>query len=92
MSGPSREQRESGFYDILFIGRTADGEEIRAVVKGERDPGYGSTARMIAESAFCLVQDCEGVPGGIYTPAPAMGFKLIERLTGHAGLTFAIEA
>ena len=90
--GPSKEQREAGFYDILFIGKTEDGEEIRAAVKGDRDPGYGSTARMIAESAICLVQDCEDVPGGIYTPAPAMGFKLIERLIKHAGMTFELES
>ena len=90
--GPSKEERETGFYDVLFVGRTVDGDEIRAAVKGDRDPGYGSTARMIAESAFCLVQDCVDVPGGIYTPAPAMGFKLIERLTDHAGISFELES
>lgn len=90
--GPTREQREAGFYDILFIGRTADGEEIRAAVKGDRDPGYGSTARMITESALCLVQDCGDLPGGVYTPAPAMGFRLIRRLVEHAGMTFELES
>lgn len=90
--GPSREQREAGFWDMLFIGTTVDGEEIRAAVKGDRDPGYGSTARMIAESAMCLVGECEDLAGGIYTPAPAMGFKLIERLTRHAGITFELES
>jgi short subunit dehydrogenase-like uncharacterized protein len=90
--GPTREQRESGHWDMLFIGKTADGEEIRAAVKGDRDPGYGSTSRMIAESAMCLVGECEDLPGGIYTPAPAMGFKLIERLTRHAGLSFELES
>lgn len=89
--GPSREVRESGFYDILFIGRTADGDEIRTAVRGDMDPGYGSTSRMIAESAVCLLQDCTDLPGGIYTPAPAMGFKLIERLTRYAGMTFTVE-
>jgi short subunit dehydrogenase-like uncharacterized protein len=89
--GPSRAEREAGFYDILYIGRTADGDQIRISVKGDRDPGYGSTSKMIAESAMCLAQDCAGLPGGIYTPAPAMGVKLIERLTRYAGLTFAEE-
>jgi short subunit dehydrogenase-like uncharacterized protein len=55
------------------------------------DPGYGSTSKMIAESAACLLLDCADVPGGIYTPAPAMGHNLIKRLIDHAGLTFALE-
>jgi short subunit dehydrogenase-like uncharacterized protein len=89
--GPSREVRESGFYDILFIGRTARDEQIRVAVRGDMDPGYGSTAKMIAESAVCLLRDCPDLPGGIYTPAPAMGLKLVERLTRYAGMTFTVE-
>ena len=54
------------------------------------DPGYGSTSKMITESAICLIQDCSDLPGGIYTPAPAMGDKLIQRLEEKAGLTFDI--
>ena len=54
------------------------------------DPGYGSTSKMIAESALCLVKDCRELPGGIYTPAPAMGDRLIERLISNAGLTFDV--
>jgi short subunit dehydrogenase-like uncharacterized protein len=47
---------------------------------------------MIAESAMCLVQDCPDLPGGIYTPAPAMGTRLIDRLVEHAGMTFELES
>jgi short subunit dehydrogenase-like uncharacterized protein len=89
--GPSRESREAGNYDVLFVGTTADGQEIRAAVTGDMDPGYGSTSKMLAESAVCLIQDCPDLPGGIYTPAPAMGHKLIRRLVDHAGLTFDLE-
>jgi short subunit dehydrogenase-like uncharacterized protein len=89
--GPSRESREAGNYDVLFVGTTDDGREIRAAVTGDMDPGYGSTSKMIAESAMCLVQDCPDLPGGFYTSAPAMGRKLIDRLVAHAGLTFDIE-
>ncbi|MEP5766359.1 MAG: saccharopine dehydrogenase NADP-binding domain-containing protein [Halieaceae bacterium] len=89
--GPSRESREAGNYDVLFVGTTADGQEIRAGVSGDMDPGYGSTSKMIAESAVCLLQDCADVPGGIYTSAPAMGHKLIKRLVDHAGLSFNLE-
>jgi len=90
--GPSRESREAGNYDVLFVGTTADGQEIRAAVTGDMDPGYGSTSKMIAESAVCLIEDCPDLPGGIYTSAPAMGHKLIKRLVDHAGLTFDLES
>ena len=83
--------REAGFFDILFIGITDDGREIRTVVTGDMDPGYGCTAKMIAESAACLVQDCPDLPGGFYTPAPAMGERLMQRLVDRAGFTFGVE-
>ena len=89
--GPSKEVREAGFFDILFIGITDDGREIRTVVTGDMDPGYGCTAKMIAESAACLVQDCPDLPGGFYTPAPAMGERLMQRLIDRAGFTFGVE-
>ena len=46
---------------------------------------------MIAESAVCLVKDCDELEGGIYTPAPSMGQKLITRLIAKAGLTFTLD-
>ena len=89
--GPSKEAREAGNYDVLFVGTTAAGERIEAAVGGDMDPGYGSTSKMLAESALCLLQDCDGLGGGIYTPAPAMGEKLIKRLCDKAGLYFKME-
>lgn len=89
--GPTKEERENGFYDVLFIGEGADGKTLMASVAGKRDPGYGSTSRMIAESAICLVRDATDTQGGIWTTAPAMGDKLIKRLQDHAGLTFKLE-
>ncbi len=89
--GPSREEREAGCYDILFIGELPDGREIRASVSGDLDPGYGSTSRMITESALCLLRDATETPGGIWTTAPAMGEKLIRRLVDNAGLKFRLE-
>ena len=85
--GPSKEDRETGHYDVLFIGLMPDGTRIDAVVTGDRDPGYGSTSKMLAESALCLVQDVEGA-GGIWTPGALMGLPLRERLVKNAGLTF----
>ena len=90
--GPSKEERETGFYDVLMVGEHSDGRSVRISVKGDKDPGYGSTSKMIAESAVCLVKNPDLASGGIWTPAPAMGEKLIERLEAHAGLTFAVES
>ena len=88
--GPSRESRENGNYDVLFCA-DVDGETIKASVNGDMDPGYGSTSKMITESAICLVKDCQDLDGGIYTPASSMGTKLIKRLESNAGLTFKLE-
>lgn len=90
--GPSRAEREAGFYDVLFIGEDAAGHTLSVGVQGDRDPGYGSTSKMITEAAVCLLQEAPDTPGGIWTAAPAMGERLIARLQAHAGLTFAVEA
>lgn len=86
--GPTREERETGSYDILFVGEMPDGERIDCVVTGDRDPGYGSTSKMIAEAAICLVEDVPDAAGGIWTPGAIMGVPLRKRLIERAGLTF----
>ena len=80
-AGPSREEREKGFYDILFLGELPDGGRVEAVVTGDRDPGYGSTSKMIAESALCLVRDVQG-EGGIWTPGALMGPGVAQAFDG----------
>ena len=89
--GPSKEEREAGHYEVLFIGQTDDGDSLQVGVQGDRDPGYGSTSKMISEAALCLLQDRADTPGGIWTPAPAMGEALIARLQAKAGLTFDVR-
>jgi short subunit dehydrogenase-like uncharacterized protein len=89
--GPSKEERENGLYDLLFVALAPDGRQARIVVRGDRDPGYGSTSKMIAECAICLLRDTPEVAAGIWTPGAAMGDRLIKRLVDHAGLTFAVE-
>jgi short subunit dehydrogenase-like uncharacterized protein len=89
--GPSKKEREKGHYDLLFVAIAPDGRQVRAAVKGDRDPGYGSTSKMISECAICLRRDTPEVPAGIWTPGAAMGGKLIKRLVDHAGLTFEVE-
>ena len=89
--GPSKEEQENGLYDLLYVAVAPDGREVRASVKGDRDPGYGSTSKMISECAICLLRDTPDVPAGIWTPGAAMQHRLIKRLVDHAGLTFAVE-
>ena len=89
--GPSRAEREAGFYDLLFVAENAAGQRMSVGVTGERDPGYGSTSRMIAEAAVCLLQDAGPVAGGIWTPASAMAMPLVARLEQNAGLRFNVE-
>ena len=90
--GPTKEQREKGRYEVLLIGQTADGRTLRASVKGDRDPGYGSTCKLISETALCLARetDHDMTPGGVWTPGAAMGLTLVRRLQERAGLTFQI--
>ncbi|HEX7885407.1 MAG TPA: saccharopine dehydrogenase NADP-binding domain-containing protein [Phenylobacterium sp.] len=88
--GPTKEQREAGFYDILFIAIGADGRQVRTSVKGDKDPGYGSTSKMLAETAITLV-GAPDVPGGVWTPGAALQGRLVDRLQQHAGLTFGVE-
>lgn len=88
--GPTKEDRDAGHYDLLFIGLGADGPEVRVAVKGDADPGYGSTSKMLAETAVTLV-GAPDVAGGIWTPGAALQGRLVDRLSAHAGLTFAVE-
>jgi len=89
--GPSKEEQENGLFDLLYVAVAPDGRTVRASVKGDRDPGYGSTSKMISECAICLVRDTPDVPAGFWTPGAAMQHKLIKRLSDNAGLTFAVE-
>jgi short subunit dehydrogenase-like uncharacterized protein len=90
--GPSPEQQRAGGFDLRFHGRCDNGHVIRARVTGDRDPGYGSTAKMLGQAAVCLAQDIPRarVGGGFWTPATAFGDKLIARLEAHSGVTFEL--
>jgi len=89
--GPTKEERENGNYDAIFAGFSSNGELMISSVQGDRDPGYGSTSKMLAEAAMCLLKNPELASGGLWTPAAALGEALVERLEAHAGLTFQIE-
>lgn len=87
--GPTPQERENGFYDVLFIGTMPDGETIRYGVKGKYDPGYGSTSRMLGETGMALLE-CTAA-GGVGTPGSFLGEALVERLRAHAEISFAAE-
>jgi short subunit dehydrogenase-like uncharacterized protein len=90
--GPSKEERENGRFDLLYVAIAPDGRMVRAGVTGDRDPGYGSTSKMISECAICMLRDTTDVAAGFWTPGAAMQHKLIKRLRDNAGLTFGVEA
>ena len=88
--GPSPAEQEAGMYDIRFFAKGDDGTVLQTQVTGDRDPGYGSTAKMLGEAGACLALDIAkgDAAGGFWTPSTLLGDALIERLTTHAGLTF----
>tara|TARA_B110000438_G_scaffold118722_1_gene115943 strand:- start:296 stop:1534 length:1239 start_codon:yes stop_codon:yes gene_type:complete len=90
-SGPSKENRENGYFKVTLVGSTVN-NKVRVTVTGDRDPGYAATARMLAESALCMLLDRESIPNisGVLTPAAGIGNILISRLKDH-GITFKIE-
>ena len=91
--GPDRRARERGYFDIYLYGVHPEDRSLDLIarVTGDRDPGYGSTSKMLAEAAICLATDDLDCGGGFWTPASAMGHSLIQRLQANAGLTFTLE-
>jgi short subunit dehydrogenase-like uncharacterized protein len=90
--GPSPEAQRNGFFDLRFLGRTADDRSLSIKVTGDQDPGYGSTGKMLGQAGACLALDVakSEKPGGFWTPATIFGDRLIERLTKHSGLRFEV--
>ncbi len=88
--GPSPEMQKTGFFNLMQIGKLPDGQSMTTRITGDQDPGYGSTSKMLAESAICLARDDVPTGGGVWTPAAAMGAPLLKRLTENAGLTFDV--
>ncbi len=90
-TGPSEARQAAGWFDLRFVGRTSSGHEIRTKVTGDADPGYGSTAKMLGESAVAFLElPADDVGGGFWTPASAFGDALVERLEAHAGVRFDV--
>jgi len=90
--GPSPEAQLKGFFDLRLYGADNDGNHLMVKVTGDRDPGYGSTAKMLAQAGLCMAIDIkkEDQAGGFLTPSTAMGGALVKRLEDHAGLEFKL--
>jgi len=88
--GPNRELQQTGFFNLVQIGKLPDGTIVHGKVTGDQDPGYGSTSKMLSESAVCLAKDKLEAGGGVLTPASAMGRPLLKRLRKNAGLSFEL--
>jgi short subunit dehydrogenase-like uncharacterized protein len=86
--GPNENERENGYYSMRFYIRYNDKSRALVRVTGDRDPGYGSTSKMLAESAICLSKDSLKDTYGVITPSIAMGDQILDRLQAKAGLTF----
>jgi len=91
-AGPSEASRERGFFRGRLVAEGEGGAKVIGRVAGQKDPGYGETAKMLAESVLCLALDQDQLTsgGGLLTPASAMGRVLRERLV-RAGMTFAVD-
>jgi len=88
--GPSKKAREEGYFEFHLIARTRLDHRLMLDVSGDRDPGYGSSSRMIGEVAVCLAKDLSksALSGGFWTPGAAIAEKIIPRLIKNAGMTF----
>lgn len=86
--GPGPEQRARNWFSVRFVGEGGGRRVVTEVAGG--DPGYGETAKMLAESALCLAFDALPQTSGQVTTAVAMGDALTARLVA-AGLRFEVE-
>ena len=91
--GPSRADRESGYFKVKIIGENEEGENrTTVIISNTNDPGYGSTSIMLAESALCLALDKNDLPHeyGVVTTAMAMGTTIADRLK-KAGFNISVS-
>lgn len=91
-TGPSETVQENGFFDLRFFGRTDQGETIMVKVTGDKDPGYAGTAKILGQTAVCLVKDISKSekPGGFWTTATLFDQRLLDRLQNNAGIKFEV--
>ncbi len=87
--GPDAERRARGHWKVRFVAENGSHKLVYVVADKHGDPGYGSTAKMLGESALSLALDPLTSSGGVTTPSVAMGQFLFDRLR-RIGLTFEV--
>jgi short subunit dehydrogenase-like uncharacterized protein len=80
--GPSEKVRSTGYFVSRFAASGKEGR-VHVTVRGEGDPGYSATSRMLGEAAMTLARDALTGPGGVRTPASTMAEPLLRRLQGQ---------
>lgn len=90
--GPSKKERDAGWFDCKFILETSTGDKLVSAIRGDGDPGYKVTSKLVTECALCLVEDADTLPGGtdfggVLTSATGLGMPLVERLK-RVGIEF----
>jgi len=85
--GPDEARRAKSWFTVDFVGE-AGSRTVRTKVSGG-DPGYGETAKMLAQSAMCLALDDNPDVAGQVTTAVAMGDRLLDRLRAE-GIRFEV--
>jgi short subunit dehydrogenase-like uncharacterized protein len=87
--GPDPNRRSSSWFRLRLVATTGSSTDPVVTEVAGGDPGYDETARMLGESALCLVSDDLPEVAGQVTTAQAMGDALVTRLQA-AGLTFRL--
>jgi len=89
--GPDEQSRNAGYFKYLIFAQGLQGDQTVVEVHGDKDPGYGCTSKMLAESAVDLIFD-EQLPEiyGVLTPSVALGDNFFMRLEKKAGITFKV--
>ena len=90
--GPSKHKMKNGFFKMKIIGFINKIRKNSVTVTGDSDPGYSATAKMLTESAICILLNENRIPKkyGVLTPASGIGLILIERLK-EKGISFTID-
>ena len=90
--GPSQEAMDNGFFKCKLVVKGKDGTQKTYAVHGDGDPGYKVTSKLVCESAICLLEKPEHLPGGeswggVLTSSAGLGGVLIKRLK-RVGVVF----
>jgi short subunit dehydrogenase-like uncharacterized protein len=84
---PDDETRATGRYKISMSGSSESlRNHLSVEVTTVHDAGYGSTSRMVGETALCLLTQGQSLPGGIWTPTALLGDSLCNAVDAYADL------